>query len=107
MKRILSYIIMTVLVMALSCASSAAYAQDVQKGGVEADVAPITVSVSGSTLVVKNADQKTLEIYDVAGNKVLVIKVEGQNKQIDISELQRGLFYIVKVGSTTRKVYLK
>ncbi|MBP5375573.1 MAG: T9SS type A sorting domain-containing protein [Bacteroidaceae bacterium] len=65
----------------------------------------ITITVSGSSIRVKNADGQTLEIYGITGEKVYSQVIDSTSKIFELSQLQRG-YYIVKIGKFTRKVYL-
>ena len=66
---------------------------------------PITVSVVGSTINVKNAQNLVMEVYDITGKKVVAIKIESNDKTYELS-VPRGC-YIIKIGKMARKVYLK
>ena len=62
----------------------------------------ISVTVKGSVLHVFGASGKMLYVYNVAGVRVKSIRVEGDDKQINLN-LPKGC-YIVKVGDMVRKV---
>ena len=72
---------------------------------VENDFQTVSISVSESVLHVANANGMTLEIFNVAGVKVMSIKVEGQEKKYELN-LPKGC-YIVKVGKTVRKISIR
>ncbi|MBR1668657.1 MAG: T9SS type A sorting domain-containing protein [Bacteroidaceae bacterium] len=80
-------------------------AQDVQQSPVEMEQNPISISVSGSNLRVKNAEGLVVEVFSLTGEKVYTQRVEGVSKSFDLGQLQRG-YYIVKIGKFTRKIYL-
>ncbi len=80
-------------------------AQDIQKTQIENEQLPITVSVVGSTINVKNAQNLVMEVYDITGKKVVAIKIESNDKTYELS-VPRGC-YIIKIGKMARKVYLK
>ena len=65
----------------------------------------IGISVSESTLHVTNAGGQTLYIYNVAGVRVMSIKVEGPDKRYELN-LPKGC-YIVKVGKVVRKISIR
>jgi hypothetical protein len=53
---------------------------------------------------------KEVEIIDMVGNKVIQVVLNGGNKELNISSLKRGLYYIkVKEGDTyaTRKLVVE
>ena len=102
-KKIL---ILTLTAMMLSIAP-VVMAQDVQKVvPIETEQQAVSISVTESTLHIKNAEQQVLEVYNLAGVKVITQKIDGNDKAIDLSNLPKGC-YIIKVGNTARKVYLK
>lgn len=80
-------------------------AQDIQKTQIENEQLPVTVSVIGSTINVKNAQNLVMEVYDITGKKVAAIRIESNDKTYELS-VPRGC-YIIKIGSMARKVYLK
>lgn len=91
----------------MSAVSQLAFAQDAQtsKASEQQEVA-VTIVVTESTIHIKNASQKTLEVYDLAGVKVATHKIDSDNKTIVANDLQKGC-YILKIGKTVRKVYIK
>ncbi|MDY6230301.1 MAG: T9SS type A sorting domain-containing protein [Prevotella sp.] len=72
---------------------------------VENDFQTIAVSINESTLHVTGANGQTLYIYNVAGVRVMSIKVEGADKYYELN-LPKGC-YIVKVGKVVRKISIK
>jgi hypothetical protein len=72
----------------------------------EQDAQPVSFTVTESTLHVINGENMTLEIYSLTGTKVFSMKIDSPSKNIDLSNLQSGV-YIVKVGKVVRKVCLK
>lgn len=84
---------------------SSAMAQDIQKTQIENEQLPITVSVAGSTINVKNAQGLVMEVYDVTGKKLAAIRIESNDKTYELS-VPKGC-YIIKIGKMARKVYLK
>ena len=65
----------------------------------------VTISVSESTLHVTGAAGQALYIYNVAGVRVMSIKVDGPDKRYELN-LPKGC-YIVKVGKTVRKISIR
>ncbi|MBO4314456.1 MAG: T9SS type A sorting domain-containing protein [Prevotella sp.] len=65
----------------------------------------IGISVNESTLHVTGAGGQVLYIYNVAGVRVMSIKVDGPDKRYELN-LPKGC-YIVKVGKTVRKISIR
>ena len=81
-------------------------AQDIQRAPIEQEVNAVTISVTESTVHIKNAEKQVLEIYNMAGVKVATFHIESNERAIDLSHLSKGC-YILKVGKVARKVYLR
>lgn len=70
---------------------------------IDNDFQQITVTVTGAgVLHVTGANGLVLQVYNVLGVRVASIKVEGNDKRIDLP-LKSGC-YIVKVGNVVRKI---
>ena len=70
---------------------------------IDNDFQQITVTVtSAGVLHVTGANGLVLQVYNVLGVRVASIKVEGNDKRIDLP-LKSG-YYIVKVGNVVRKI---
>ena len=98
------------VLLLMACLSSVpammmAETEEMQDSQIEMEQNQITISVSGSSIRVKNADGQTLEVYSITGEKVYTQVIDSASKTFELSQLQRG-YYIVKVGKFTRKVYL-
>ena len=98
------------LLLMVICLSSVpvtmmAESEEIQDSQIEMEQNQITITVSGSSIRVKNADGHTLEIYGITGEKVYSQVIDSSSKIFELSQLQRG-YYIVKIGKFTRKVYL-
>lgn len=65
-----------------------------------------SISISESVLHVSGANGQTLYIYNVAGVRVMSIKIEGPDRRIDLGSMNKGC-YIVKVGKTVRKISIR
>ena len=72
---------------------------------IENDFEDVAIYVKSSTVYVKNANGEMLYVYNVAGVRVVSIKVDGQDRHYDLN-LPKGC-YIVKVGKKVRKVSIK
>ena len=100
-KRILTIFISALLMIGVPVVSYSYSAIEI----VENDFQTIAVSINESTLHVTGANGQTLYIYNVAGVRVMSIKVEGADKYYELN-LPKGC-YIVKVGKVVRKISLK
>ena len=65
----------------------------------------ISFSVSGNILHVAGAAGEMLYVYNIAGVRVMSIKIEGADKRYDLN-LPKGC-YILKVGKVVRKISIK
>jgi len=65
----------------------------------------ISISVNASTVHVTGANGQTMYIYNVAGVRVMSIKIEGADRHYDLN-LPKGC-YIVKIDKTVRKISIK
>lgn len=72
---------------------------------IDNDYQNIVISVKGSTLHVVGANGQVLHIYNVAGVRVMTIKVDGSDRRYELN-FPKGC-YIVKVGDTARKISVK
>ena len=103
MKRILILITASILL----AMPMEVKAQDIQqRTTIEQEVAPITISVNESTIHIKNAEKMVIEIYNMAGVKVVTQRIDSSDKAIELDNLPKGC-YIIKIGKVARKVYLR
>ena len=72
---------------------------------IDNDYQNISVSVSESVLHITGANGLVMQIYNVAGVRVMSVKVEGQDKRYELN-LPKGC-YIVKVGNVVRKIAIR
>lgn len=80
--------------------------QEAPKAQIEAEVNAVEISASNSFARIKNAAGKVLEVYNLAGVKVSNIKIDSEDKTVELGNLPKGC-YILKVDKTVRKVYIK
>ena len=66
---------------------------------------PANITVNGGSIRVSGANGKIMYVYNLAGVRIHSIKVEGADRTYDLN-LSKGC-YIIKVGTTVRKVSLK
>ena len=91
------------LMMLVAMPATVSAATDIEI--IDNEIQTISVSVSESVLHVTGANGEVLHIYNVTGMKLMSVRVEGQDKKIEIN-LPKGC-YIVKVGKVVRKIYIK
>lgn len=100
-KYILAIIFSAVFLMGLPSHSGAAEAIEI----VDNEINEVQISLSGNVLKVSGASGLVLQIYNIAGIRVMNVKIDGDEKSYDLS-LPRGC-YIVKVGKVVRKVSIR
>lgn len=72
---------------------------------IDTDNQQIKIELSGNTLIVTGAVGKTLRIYDILGVEKKIIRIDSNEKRIDLSDLKRGI-YPVKVDKVTKKIQI-
>ena len=72
---------------------------------IDNEVQTINVAVTESAIHVTGANGQVMHVYTVTGMKLMSVKIEGQDKKVEIN-LPKGC-YIVKVGKVVRKIYIK
>ena len=75
--------------------------------GIEAEAGEVQITQSQSTATVRvtNGQGKVLEVFNVAGVPVCKMKIDSNDKRIDLN-IQKGC-YILKVGKVVRKISVK
>lgn len=104
-------IIILLIVTMVSMVPQVMMAQEVtksepQKTLVDQELNAVTITSSESTVLIKNAASQVLEVFNLAGVKVASVKIDSDSKTLTFNDLPKGC-YILKVGKTVRKVYLK
>ena len=102
-NKILTLVLSAFLLAGVPAFASAAPAIEIYE--FEQENPPITISVTESTLYIAGANGQVLQVYNVAGVRVMSVKVEGQDKKFEL-KLPKGC-YIIKVGKTVRKISVK
>lgn len=69
------------------------------------EVEAMSMNIQGNRIHIFNAEGKTLEIYNLTGLRVSVIRIDSNDKQIALT-LSRGC-YILKVGKLVRKITIR
>ncbi len=100
-KRLLIFFVFTVLLVGMPTCVSAENTIEI----IDNEMQNIALSVSESTLHVTGANGLVLEVYNVAGVRVMSVKVEGQDKKYELN-FPKGC-YIVKVGKVVRKISIR
>ncbi|MBO5538192.1 MAG: T9SS type A sorting domain-containing protein [Prevotella sp.] len=90
------------LMLAVPTATFAAQAIEI----IETEQQAVSIVVSESSLRVTGANGQMLYIYNIAGVRVMSVKIDGPEKRIELSGLPNGC-YIVKVGKTVRKISVR
>lgn len=72
---------------------------------IDSEIQNVSISVNESTLHITGANGQVMHVYNVAGVRVMSVKVEGLDKRIELN-LPKGC-YIVKVGKVVRKISIK
>lgn len=67
-----------------------------------AELASISVELTGTKLTIMHAEGSLLEIFSLTGSKLSTIKIDSDVKTIDLN-LRKGC-YILKVGNVVRKI---
>lgn len=102
-KRVFTLIFATTLLIGIPQIAKAEAMPSIEI--IDNDFQNISISVTESVLHITGANGQVLHVYNVAGVRVMSIKVEGQDKRIELN-LPKGC-YIVKVGKVVRKISIK
>ncbi|MBQ2534760.1 MAG: T9SS type A sorting domain-containing protein [Prevotella sp.] len=100
-KRIFTIILAAAMAFAVPLVETASAAVEI----IEQDFQGVFISVNQSTIRVTGANGQQLQVYNVAGVRIMSFKVEGNDKTYDLN-LSKGC-YIIKVGKVVRKVSIK
>lgn len=103
MKRILSIFFSAILLIGIPQVTKAETSIEIVD--MEADFQNISISINDNILHVTGANGQVLHIYNVAGVRVMSVKLEGQDKRIELN-LPKGC-YIVKIDKMVRKISIK
>lgn len=76
-----------------------------EKSNPETELSATSIVVKGLTLTVCNANGSTLEIFSLTGTKVATIRIDGNEKTVELS-LKKGC-YILKVDKVVRKISIR
>lgn len=102
-KYILTTIMMALLTLCAPVQVRANAAIEIIENDFQPTAANITVN--GGSIRVSGVNGKIMYVYNLAGVRIHSIKVEGADRTYDLN-LSKGC-YIIKVGTTVRKVSLK
>lgn len=95
-----------ILICALLIGTGAASYAFMPGDGIEADVANgVSINVMQTSVRITGAQGQFLEIYKITGLQVEKIKIDSNDKKIELN-LAKGC-YILKVGKLVRKVSIK
>lgn len=101
MKRLFTLLLASTLLVGMPVTMYAEQAIEV----IDNDYQNISISVSESVLHITGANGLVMQIYNVAGVRVMSVKVEGPDKRFELN-LPKGC-YIVKVGKVVRKISIR
>ena len=100
-KKILATIFFVGLMLGMPAKAEAAAMIEV----IDTEIQNVSLSVNEAVLHVTGANGMVLPVYNVAGVRVMSVKVEGADKRIELN-LPKGC-YIVKVGKLVRKISIQ
>ena len=101
------YILTTIMMALLTLCAPVQVRANAAIESIENDLQPTAanITVNGGSIRVSGANGKIMYVYNLAGVRIHSIKVEGADRTYDLN-LSKGC-YIIKVGTTVRKVSLK
>lgn len=101
MKKILAIAFASLLAFGIPTVSFANVAIEI----IEQEFQNVTISVNQSVVRVSGANGQVMHVYNVAGVRLMTIRIEGNDKSFELN-LPKGC-YIVKIGKTVRKISIK
>ena len=101
MKKILAIAFASLLAFGVPTVSFANVAIEI----IEQEFQNVTISVNQSVVRVSGANGQVMHVYNVAGVRLMPIRIEGNDKSFELN-LPKGC-YIVKIGKTVRKISIK
>lgn len=101
MKKILAIAFASLLAFGVPTVSFANVAIEI----IEQEFQNVTISVNQSVVRVSGANGQVMHVYNVAGVRLMTIRIEGNEKSFELN-LPKGC-YIVKIGKTVRKISIK
>lgn len=104
MKKNLLYLSLAAMMLAMPVSASAEPLIEIMEMA-EPDTQDVTITVINGQLVVEGAQGQTIEVYNVAGTRIIVEKADSDSKHIDLGR-NKGCF-IVKVGKIVRKISVR
>ena len=101
------YILTTIMMALLTLCAPVQVRANAAIEIIENDLQPTAtnITVNGGSIRGSGANGKIMYVYNLAGVRIHSIKVEGADRTYDLN-LSKGC-YIIKVGTTVRKVSLK
>lgn len=76
-----------------------------EKNEPETEMTATSIVMKGSTLFIGNANGNILEIFSLTGNKVASIRIDSNEKTIDLN-LKKGC-YILRIDKVVRKITIR
>ena len=99
-KYYLSFVLAATLTSAPAWAS-----EEIEAEPIEAEMTTVSIAISGTQIHISGAAGQTLEIFNVAGVRVATIKIDSDEKTLNLN-LGKGC-YILKVGKVVRKISIR
>lgn len=78
----------------------------VANAAIEQSVKEPTITINNATVRINNAEGERLEVYNLAGVKVAIVRIDSPAQTINLDHLPKGC-YILRVGQIARKVYIR
>lgn len=103
MKKILTLSLVLILSIVMAVPSHGLASAVVEV--IDNEYQEISITVNSGVLHIVGANGHTLYIYNVAGARVMSMKVDGMDCRFEIN-LPKGC-YIVKAGKTVRKISIR
>lgn len=96
----------TLIIIAACCSMPTSSYAEPEPSSIDTDMQQIRIAVSAQGFIsIYGAKGKVAYIYNVLGVKIASCEIDSNEKRIDLS-LNNGC-YIIKVGNTARKVFIK
>lgn len=78
----------------------------VANAAIEQSIKEPTITINNSTVRINNAEGERLEVYNLAGVKVAIVRIDSTAQTVNLDHLPKGC-YILRVGQIARKVYIR
>ncbi len=96
----------TLLLGALLLAMPLGVAAQPEHEETKMEIPAATLTVKGNIVHISGAEGKVLKVYNLTGTEVGHHRIEGNDVQINLSNLPKG-YYIIKVDKVVRKISVR